>query len=267
MREISCASAALLAFAAALPTSAQGLAENRFLDFINAVYPGPDKDPEADVAALAEEITGTRFTNAFAWDYRARYEARIGDVDGALESLATAARLGLSPLRHLANSAAVMSRRDAHLDMVRPGLMLYGLYPDPGLRSLAELQPVMTLEACVVRLAEVGPGEGIGYGHTFRAPGRMRIATLRCGFADGYPRALSNRGVVSVGGAQARVVGRVCMDHVMIDVSHIEGLRPGDRVTMWGDGLRTEDVAERAGTIAYELVARVGGRVGRHVVG
>jgi alanine racemase len=124
----------------------------------------------------------------------------------------------------------------------------------------------MTLEARVVRVATVGPGEGIGYGHTFRADRSMRVATLRCGYADGYPRALSNIGQVLIAGRIVPVLGRVCMDHMMVDVTAIGEVAPGAAAILWGDGLPTEQVAERAGTIAYELVARVGRRVVRQCV-
>jgi alanine racemase len=167
------------------------------------------------------------------------------------------------PALHAANSAAVIARPQTHLDAVRPGLMLYGLHPSPEHRALVDLQPAMALDAPVVRVAEVGPGEGIGYGHTYRTKVRARIATVRIGYADGYPRALSNRGRVLIHGRPASVVGRVCMDHVMVDASEIADVRVGDRALLWGTGLPAEEVAELAGTIAYELVSRVGTRVAR----
>lgn len=191
-------------------------------------------------------------------------------TEGQLERLSNASRAlverGLRLERHLANSAAVMTRPATHLDMVRPGLMLYGLYPDSALRPMADLSPVMTLEARVVRVATVGPGEGVGYGHTFRADRPIRVATLRCGYADGYPRALSNLGQALIAGQIAPVLGRVCMDHMMVDVSAIGKVGPGTTAILWGAGLPTESVAESAGTIAYELVARIGGRVVRRCV-
>ncbi len=185
---------------------------------------------------------------------------------GQLEALLEAARqvesiLGRLPL-HLANSAAIMTRPETHLDMVRPGLMLYGLLPDPALAGRASLQPVMTFEAPVVRTAMLGPGVGIGYGHTFRTQREMAVATLRCGYADGYPRALSNSGEAWLAGRRCRVVGRVCMDHTMIDVTGLP-VRVGDRAVLWGKQLDAGEVAARAGTIPYELVVRVGSRVER----
>jgi alanine racemase len=226
-----------------------------------------------DVGAFAAAVANTPGVSPVALcSHFAMAESVATTVtDGQLERLAAAreacASRGLRLEAHLANSAAVITRPTAHLDMVRPGLMLYGLYPDEALRKLTELAPVMTLEACVVRVASVGPGEGIGYGHTFRAPKPMRIATLRCGYADGYPRALSNCGEVRIGDVLAPVVGRVCMDHTMVDVTALPDVEPGMRATMWGRNLATESVAEKANTIAYELVARVGRRVARRLQG
>ena len=229
--------------------------------------------PPADAVELARFAAATQgVTPVAVCSHFAMAESVATDVtDGQLERLTAVAESlasqGIRLRRHLANSAAVMSRPAAHLDMVRPGLMLYGLYPAESFRSVATLRPVMTLEACVIRVAEVGPGEGIGYGHTFRAQRRMRVATLRCGYADGFPRVLSNRGGVSFDGTVAPIVGRVCMDHVMVDVTDVPGVRLGSRATMWGQAPATESVADQAGTISYELVARVGSRVRRAVRG
>jgi alanine racemase len=177
------------------------------------------------------------------------------------------AQSGVRLRRHLANSAAVITRPETHLDMVRPGLMLYGLYPDPAMRTVVDLRPVMRLEAFVVRVADIPAGEGVGYGHTYRTPSKRRIATIRCGYADGLPRAMSNRGSVVAGGRTLPIVGRVCMDHTMLDATDTQ-LRPGDSVILWGaEDLVAEDAADRIDTISYELVARVGPRVRREYSG
>jgi len=198
----------------------------------------------------------------------AQAESVTGEVAaGQLENLLGADRAlreaGLALPRHLANSAAILTRKEAHLDMVRPGIMLYGIHPDPGLRGRAVLRPVMGLHACVVRVAEIAAGEGVSYGHTYRTRAPTRVATVRCGYADGYPRQLGNLGTVLVEGREAPVVGRVCMDHTMIDVTGIDGVEVGSVATMWGGGICVEEMAARAGTIAYELVTRVGKRVER----
>ena len=174
---------------------------------------------------------------------------------------------GFALKRHLANSAGILTRPETHLDMVRPGIMLYGVMPDPSLAGRATLQPVMRLAARVIRVAEVAAGEGIGYGHTFVTARKSRIATVRCGYADGYSRALGNKAVAVVRGAHVPLVGRVCMDHAMFDVTDVPGVRAGDEVTLWGKEPGVEDVAALAGTIAYEMLARVAARVRRRPEG
>lgn len=187
-----------------------------------------------------------------------------GQLEGLLEAARALSEAGIEHRLHLANSAAVMTRPETHLDSVRPGLMLYGLLPDPALAGRARLVPVMTLAATVVRVADVGAGEGISYGHSYRTEGPSRIATLRCGYADGYPRALSNRGRAVVAGRTVPVVGRVCMDHLMIDVTGMNDVAVGTEAVLWGEEPSTAEMAEAAATIPYELVARVGSRVERH---
>lgn len=223
----------------------------------------------ADVAGFAELIANCRGLRPVALCSHFACAESVSDevTRGQLETLKTARTVlgagGTDLVCHLANSAAILSRPETHLDMVRPGLMLYGLFPDPGLAALADLRPVMTLLARIIRIADVGPDQGIGYGHSYRTGTRSRIATLRLGYADGYPRALSNLGEALVGGQRVAVVGRVSMDHLMVDITGLGGAAVGDEVTMWGAGLAVEEVAGRAETIPYELVARVGRRVQR----
>ncbi len=219
-----------------------------------------------EFARLVEATEGVRAVGVCS--HFAQAESVTGEVTrGQSERLAAVAEelaaAGIRVTRHLANSAAILTRPEAHLDMVRPGLMLYGLYPDEAMRYRARLEPVMTVVARVMRVAEVAAGQGLSYGHTFHTQRPSRIATLRCGYADGYPRALSNCGQVVAAAALAPVVGRVCMDHTMIDVTELAGVELGDTVTLWGDGLPAEEVAGRAGTIPYEMVTRLGKRVPR----
>ncbi|TFH22840.1 MAG: alanine racemase [Myxococcales bacterium] len=224
-----------------------------------------------DAVDFVKRIRSTRGTRPAALcSHFALAESVTTEVtDGQVELLQEAARAvaerGPALPCHLANSAGILTRPASHLDMVRPGLMLYGLYPDTSLAGHASLRPVMTLEGGVVRVAGVGPGEGIGYGHTFRTERPTRVATLRCGYADGYPRALSNRGVALLGDRRVPVLGRVCMDHVMVDVTELDDgdVEVGTRMILWGPGLDAGEVAALADTISYELVARVGRRVDR----
>jgi len=186
---------------------------------------------------------------------------------GQLETMLAADRAlraaGFALSRHLANSAGILTRPETHLDMVRPGIMLYGVAPDPSLAGRADLTPVMHLKARVIRVADVAEGEGIGYGHTFRTTRKTRVATVRCGYADGYSRSLGNKAVGAVRGVRVPLVGRICMDHSMFDVTDAPGVAVGDEVTLWGADPGVEDIAALGGTIAYEMLARVAARVKR----
>lgn len=124
---------------------------------------------------------------------------------------------------HAANSAAVMQLKDAHLDIVRPGIMLYGLYPSDYLKksSSIKLMPAMTLKARITQIKEVSEGFRVSYGSTHVTKGKSRLATIPVGYADGYPRILSNKGSVLISGKLAKIVGRVCMDQFVVDVTHI----------------------------------------------
>lgn len=198
----------------------------------------------------------------------AQAESVTGEVTaGQLEIMLAADRAlrdsGHALPSHLANSAAILTRRETHLDMVRPGIMLYGVAPDRALHGRAKLRPVMHLVARVIRVADVAEGFGVGYGHTFHTRRPTRLATIRCGYADGYPRVLSNAAIASVRGKRVFLVGRICMDHAMFDVTDVPGVALGDEVTLWGARPDVDEVAALAGTIPYELLARVGKRVRR----
>ncbi|MBI3766911.1 MAG: alanine racemase [Deltaproteobacteria bacterium] len=167
------------------------------------------------------------------------------------------------PLVHAANSAATLTAPRARFDAVRPGLALYGIHPSPASREAACLRPAMRLVTRIVACRALAPGVAVSYGGTFVARRASTIATLPVGYADGYPRALSNRGEVVVRGVRAQVAGRVCMDQTMIDVTDVAGVAVGDEVVLWGGPLPVEEVAARAETIPYELLVRVGARVPR----
>jgi alanine racemase len=171
---------------------------------------------------------------------------------------------------HVANSAGLLAAPDlaaalpAQVNAVRPGLMLYGVHPAPHLRERAALAPAMTLRTRVSNVRHVRPGDAVGYGGTFRATRRGRIATLPIGYADGVPWSLGNRGSVLLRGRRTPIAGRISMDLVTLFVGE-DPVEIGDLVVLFGEGLPVEEVAEKAGTIPYELLVGIGGRVPRVV--
>jgi alanine racemase len=172
------------------------------------------------------------------------------------------------PVRHAANSGAVIDLPQAHLDMVRPGLMLYGLYPSFEVdMSRVSLKPVLSLKSRIAQCKNVASGFKISYGSTFATQSETRIATIPVGYADGFARILSSRGEMLVRGRRAPIAGRVCMDQTMLDVGHIDGVQPGDEVVIYGqqgqESLPVDEVADLCWTISYETVATVMARVPR----
>lgn len=172
------------------------------------------------------------------------------------------------PLCHCANSAATLRFPQMHLDMCRVGIIQYGLSPSEEMRGCClDLKPVMSLKTHIIHLKEVSAGEAISYGSTWKASRPSRIATVAVGYADGYQRALSNRGEMLVNGKRVPVVGRVCMDLTMLDVSEVPEAAVGSTVTVWGfDGeslLSADEVADRVRTIGYELTSGVSPRIER----
>ncbi len=166
--------------------------------------------------------------------------------------------------RSLANSAAVLGLPEAHLDWVRPGIMLYGAAPFAGQPAVVSgLQPVMALTAQLIAVREVAAGESIGYGASWIARQPSRIGTVSCGYADGYPRSAPAGTPVLVRGQRVPLAGRVSMDMLMVDLTLLPEARPGDAVELWGGGLPVDEVAQACGTIGYELLTRVTARVPR----
>lgn len=176
-------------------------------------------------------------------------------------------RSAARPVVHLANSAATITQPDAHFDMVRPGLILYGVYPGPEMSARIQLKPALSWKTRILQLKKVPRGTSISYGQTFVTRRESLIATLPVGYADGYPRLLSNSGVALVGGKRAPVAGRVCMDLTMIDVTDIRGVRKGDEAVLLGqqgdERITADDIAAWANTISYEILTSIGSRVPR----
>ncbi len=168
---------------------------------------------------------------------------------------------------HCSNSAAIMDYPDAHIDMVRAGIILYGLAPSGKLKGQIDLRPAMEIKSVVAHIKEIEPGTTVSYGRTFTADRKLKIATVPIGYADGYIRNLANDAYMIVGGKKAKVVGRICMDQCMIDVTGIDNIKVGDVVTVIGKTgdveISTDDVASWTGTINYEVVCLVGKRVPR----
>lgn len=173
-------------------------------------------------------------------------------------------------IKHLANSAAIIDLPNLEFDLVRPGIMSYGLWPSKDVDHTIDLRPVMTWKARIIHCKEVPSGSAISYGRTFLTKKTSKIATLPLGYADGYSRSLSNKGQVLVQGQRAKVVGRVCMDQIMIDVSHLSDISVGEEVVLLGsqgcERISAEEMAAWIGTINYEVVCLVNKRVPRYYI-
>lgn len=178
---------------------------------------------------------------------------------------------GPVPLKHLANSGAVLGHPDTWFDLVRPGIMIYGAYPDPEAARTVPLLPALEWRTRVSFVKRVPAGETVGYGRTWTAPRDTWIATVPVGYGDGYSRLLSNRGRMLVRGASYPIAGRVCMDQTMIDLGPHTDVTVGDEVVLVGrsgtDEITTSEVAGLMGTIPYEVTCLITRRVGRETVG
>ena len=171
-------------------------------------------------------------------------------------------------VRHCANSAAVFDYPLSHLDMVRAGIVIYGLYPSEELRHKPDLTPVLSLRSVVSHVKTVKPGSTISYGLKFTAQKEMKVATVPVGYADGYPRILSAKGAqVLIGGKRCPILGRVCMDQLMADVSALPDVKVGDMVTLIGrdgeEAITADELASLEGSINYEVVCGLSKRVPR----
>lgn len=171
-------------------------------------------------------------------------------------------------IQHAANSAAIIDMPGTHMNMVRAGIALYGLYPSQEVdRKKISLQPVMELKTNILHLKKVPKGFSVSYGGTWKAPKQTTIATIPLGYADGYSRLLSSKGIMLVCGKKAPVVGKVCMDLIMLDVGEIPEACINDEVVVFGKqnaaGITVDEIAETLGTINYEIVSTISSRVPR----
>jgi alanine racemase len=173
-------------------------------------------------------------------------------------------------IRHIANSGGVLCFPESYLDMVRPGLCLYGVLPNKSMVGLLELQPTLSLKSQVVYFKVVRKGAGVSYGHSWIAPYDTRVVTVPIGYGDGYLRSLSNRAQVLIGGKRRPIVGRVCMDQLMVDISPTGEAYNGDEVVLIGkqgdERVTVEELAELIDTTPHELLVLLNQRVPRVVV-
>ena len=224
--------------------------------------------PRAEWAGLLEAAARAQADGAIevagVWSHFARsddvgHESIDAQLDAFRDGLALAERLGLRPRwRHIANSAAILTRPDAHFDLVRAGIAMYGLSPVPG--TAFGLRPAMTVRARVVIAKRAPAGQGVSYGHTYTTSGPTTLAVVPLGYADGVPRAASNVAPVRLAGRNRTIAGRVCMDQFVVDCGDDE-VHAGDVAVLFGPGDAGEptadDWAAATGTINYEIVTRM----------
>jgi alanine racemase len=236
-----------------------------------------DRWPDLVEAAAKAEASG-ELRVVGIWSHLAHADAPDHPTTARQEqlyadALAIADRAGLRPeVRHLANSAATLTRPSAHFDLVRPGLAVYGLTPVPqnGGPELFGLRPAMSLRAHVALVKDAAAGSGVSYGHRYTTTGATRLALIPLGYADGVPRAASNTAEVLIAGKRRRIAGTVCMDQFVLDVGN-DDVNAGDEVVLFGPGTDGEptaqDWAAALDTISYEIVTRLGPRLPRTYVG
>ncbi|MFI8186960.1 alanine racemase [Actinacidiphila glaucinigra] len=237
----------------------------------------PAEWPDLVAAARAAEAEGlvevTGLWSHFACADEPGHPSIAAQLAVFRSALETAERAGLRPeVRHMANSPATLTLPEAHFDLVRTGVAMYGISPVPQVGGPAEfgLRPVMTLSARLASAKRVPGGHGVSYGHHYTTPGETTLALVPVGYADGVPRHASGTGPVLVAGKWRTVAGRVAMDQFVVDLGG-DRADAGDEAVLFGPGDRgeptAEDWARAAGTIAYEIVTRIGTRVPRVYVG
>jgi alanine racemase len=195
---------------------------------------------------------------AYTYGQFEKFKRILGELDGR----------GIHvPIKHCANSPTILRFPEMHLDMVRPGIILHGLHPSDDVLCPSDFKPVLTLKTMVASVKVLPPGSPVSYGGTYITHGYERIAVIPIGYADGFRRKPNNWGEVLVQGQRAPIVGRVCMDQCMINVTHLPDVKMGDEVVLIGaqgdDRIRAEDVAVKLGTNNYETVSSIMARVPR----
>ncbi|MEN6325981.1 MAG: alanine racemase [Syntrophomonas sp.] len=182
--------------------------------------------------------------------------------------ISSSEKRGISiPWKHCSNSAALIDMPESHFNMVRAGIVLYGLYPSQFVnKDRLPIIPAMTLKSRIAFLKELEPGHSVSYNRTYCCSRKTKVATVPIGYADGYSRLLSNRAQAVIRGQRVPLIGNVCMDQCMFDVSNVEGVKEGDEIILFGrpeDGITADDLAQIMGTINYEVVSAHSARVPR----
>lgn len=211
-------------------------------------------NPHCNIASVFSHLAGADESthDAFSGNQVIRYEHAFHFISS---------QLGITPIRHILNSSGILRLHQYQFDMVRLGIGLYGINPTS--ESFHQLQPAATLKTVISQIKNVEAGESVGYGRNGRSNDRITLATIAIGYADGYRRSFSKgNGVVLINGQKAPVVGNVCMDMTMVDITGIDA-HEGDDVIIFGEGLPIQEVAERANTIPYEILTNAGERVKR----
>jgi alanine racemase len=235
--------------------SRYGLMPEETLDFLHAIR---------ELPGLILEGLFTHFATA-NWADQSQVRRQLAVFD---EVLASTRQAGYHPpMVHAANSAAAMRLPEAHYDAIRLGVALYGMHPSSQWPPVFEIRPALTLKSRVCRLRWLPVGAGVGYGRTFITERPTLAALVPVGYGDGYHRSLSNRGYVLIRGQRASLIGRVSMDQIMVDATHISGVRQDDEVVLLGrqgeQCITAEQVADLAGTINYEVTTSLLPRVVR----
>ena len=228
--------------------------------------------PPASAAGFVERVVAAGLEVEGLWTHFARSDddeaTTIGQFERFRDVVDEVRRVGVEPpLLHAANSGAVLRHPETHLDLVRPGIAIYGIAPAPGVGADRDLRPALTWRSTVTAVRRLPAGERISYGHRYALERDAWIATVPVGYADGFPRAGSSRADVCVGGWRGLVAGSVTMDQLMVDCGEIEPAIGDDVIVMGAGGADAWELAEHAGTIAYEIVTRIGPRVPREVIG
>lgn len=235
-----------------------GVGRDRLLDLLQSpAFKGP----------LRLDGVMSHFADADSED-RSYTQGQLAQFTGLLEQIR---RAGVNvPLAHVANTAGILRFPASHLDAVRPGIGLYGYHYSVGQEVEVALRPVLSLLTQVVQVRSLRSGESVSYNRTFRASRQTRIAVLPLGYADGYNRMLSNKGTVLLAGKRAPVVGRICMDMTMVDITEIPEAQVGTDVVVIGaegaERITALDLAQGQGTIPYEVLCGIGARVRRSYV-